>query len=160
MSVLLAGLDPTLTAALARRLLAAGDQVRMIGRGEAPAGVHVAAGELSDEDLVERACQGVRTIVLGRVTAPEQAAALAAAGRAGVDRVVLVGGSEQGLPPAMSWISLIVPEPRFLGIKKGVPPDAVAEAVDAADDLAGEPRLVADLGTDEGWRALRLEPPR
>lgn len=158
MSVLLAGLDPEVGAAVAARLLAAGDQVRTIARGEAPAGVHVAAGDLSDEDLVERACQGVRTIVLGEAAGADAPTALAAAARAGVDRAVLVEVAVE-VPETMSWVALVVPRPRLLGRRKGVAAAAVAEAVDAADDLAGEPRLVADLGTDEGWRALRLEPP-
>ncbi|MDQ3916621.1 MAG: hypothetical protein M3323_15030 [Actinomycetota bacterium] len=162
MSVLLAGLDPGLVAALTRRLVAEGDQVRMIGprgAGETPPEAHVAAGELADEDLVERACQGVRTIVLGDGARSEAPAALAAAARVGVDRAVLVGLPIPDLPASMSWIALVLPR-RRLGLGTRLSPAAVAEAVDAADDLAGQPRLVADLGTDEGWRALRLEPPR
>jgi hypothetical protein len=156
-SVLLAGLEPELARALTRRLVAAGDQVRVIAPAgeEAPPGVHVATGSLEDEDLVERACQGVRTIVLGAAADD----ALDAAARAGVDRAVLVGVTA-GRPPPMSSVTLLLPRPRLLGLGKGLSPESVAEAVDAADDLAGEPRLVADLGTDEGWRALRLESPR
>ncbi|MDQ4025866.1 MAG: hypothetical protein M3217_10325, partial [Actinomycetota bacterium] len=138
MSVLLAGLGSELAAAVARRLLHEGDQVRMIvrpGLDEAPPGVHVAAGELSDEDLVERACQGVRTIVVGDVRAEEATVALAAAVRAGVDRAVLLGAPVT-VPEPMSWVALALPRRRLLlGPRKGLPVDALAEAVDAADDL-------------------------
>lgn len=162
MSVLLAGLGSELTRAVTRRLVDQDDQVRAIARpgdDPAPPEVHVATGELTDEDLVERACQGVRTIVLGAVGDDERAAALGAAALAGVDRAVFVGGSAEGVPGSMSWVSLTLPRPRLLGRGRRLSPDAIAEAVDAADDLAGEPRLAADLGTEEGWRALRLEPP-
>jgi hypothetical protein len=36
----------------------------------------------------------------------------------------------------------------------------VAEAVDAADDIAGRVQLDLDLAEPEGWANLRLEPPR
>jgi nucleoside-diphosphate-sugar epimerase len=160
MSVLLAGLEAELAAVLTRRLVEEGDQVRAIVRpgGEvAPPGAHAAAGDLTDEDLVERACQGVRTIVLGEVTEAERAAALVAAARAGTDRAVFVGTVVPEAPGGMSWVALLVPRPRLLGRRKGISPEDLAEAIDAADDLAGDPRLVADLGTAEGWAALRLE---
>ena len=161
MSVLLAALPGDLAAELTRRLLEEGDQVRAIAApgGAGPPGAHVASGDLSDEDLVERACQGVRTIVLGEVPAEVRNAALTAAARAGVDRAVLVGTVPEDVPEAMSWVALMLPRGRLLGRRKPLAPEVVAEAVDAADDLTGEPRLVADLSTGEGWRALRLEPP-
>jgi hypothetical protein len=161
-SVLLAALAPDLAAELTRRLLEEGDQVRAIAApgGAAPPGAHVASGDLFDEDLVERACQGVRTIVLGDVPAEVRSVALTAAALAGVDRAVLVDTPPEGVPEGMSWVALMLPRGRLLGRRKPLAPGVVAEAVDAADDLAGEPRLVADLGTDEGWHALRLEPPR
>jgi hypothetical protein len=161
-SVLLAGLGPELAAAVTRRLLGQGDQVRVIARPgqQGPPGAHVATGDLSDEDLVERACQGVRTVVVGEAAAEDRASALAAAARAGVDRAVFVGAAPDcDVPSGMTWVALVLPRARLLGRRKAPGADAVAEAVDAADDLAGEPRLVADLGTDEGWRALRLDPP-
>ncbi len=161
MSVLLAGLDPQLAAAVTRRLIAQGDQVRVIAPPGAPApqGAHVAAGDAGDEDLVERAAQGCRTIVLGAVSGAVRAVALAGAGRAGVDRAVLLGDLGAGIEASMSWVVLVTPARGLLGRRRALDPDVLAEAVDAADDLAGEPRLVADLATEEGWRALRLEPP-
>jgi hypothetical protein len=162
-SVLLVGIEPGLARALIRRLLSEGDQIRaIVAQGEDPApfeGAHVATGDAADDDLVERAAQGARTIVLG---APLEARgpALAGAARAGVDRAVLLGrGGEDEVPAGMSWVVLVTPRSR-LGLRRGPGPDALAEAVDAADDLAGEPRLVADLGTPEGWATLRVDPPR
>lgn len=153
MSVLLAGLEVEVGRALTRRLLEEDDQVRVIlGAGEDAAayeGAHVAIGDVADDDLVERAAQGARTIVLGDI---DRAAALTGAARAGVDRAVLVGRGD--VPEGMSWVMLVVPRSRLR--RKGLDPETIAEAIDAADDLAGEPRLTADLGTDEGWAALRL----
>ena len=159
MSVLIAGLDAAVAAAVTRRLLEQGDQVRaVVGAGEDVTryeGAHVATGDVGDDDLVERAGQGARTIVLGEVGAAARAAALAGAARAGVERAVLIGEPGE-VPAGMSWIALAVPRRMFR--RGAVAPEELAEAIDAADDLAGEPRLVADLGTDQGWRALRLEP--
>lgn len=160
MSVLLAGLDAEVGRACTRRLLGEGDQVRVIlapGEDASPyAGAHVATGDPGDDDLVERAAQGAMTIVLG--DGFDRTAALTGAARAGVERAVLVQGTGEAVPATMSWVALIVP--RSLFRCRTIDPDALAEAIDAADDLAGEPRLVADLGTDEGWAALRLERPR
>jgi hypothetical protein len=166
-SVLLAGLDPRLVSALTRRLLAAGDQVRVIAAaGEDPRsyeGAHVARGEVGDDDLVERAAQGARTIVLGDVGDAARAAALAGAAAAGVDRAVLIcsppaPGADVAVPARLSWVALVLPAPGLLR-RRTLPAEALAKAVDAADDMAGEPRLVADLATDEGWALLRLDPP-
>lgn len=152
MSVLLAGLDPQLVAAAVRRLTAEGDQVRVVaGVGEAHPGAHVAVGSPGDDDLVERAAQGARTIVAG---IEGRAGALEGAARAGVDRAVLVGGDAEDVPASMSWVLLVTKR----RLRRGPSHDDVAEAIDAADDLAGEPRLVADLTTAEGWKTLRLEP--
>ncbi|MDQ3982060.1 MAG: SDR family oxidoreductase [Actinomycetota bacterium] len=161
MSVLLVGLDPQVAAAVTRRLIAQGDQVRVIASpaGPAPEGAYVATGDAGDDDLVERAAQGCRTIVIGTVSGAVRAAALTGAGRAGVGRAVLLGDLGADAPASMSWVALVTPGRGLLGRRRALDPDALAEAVDAADDLAGEPRLVADLATEEGWRALRLEPP-
>ena len=163
MSVLLVGLSPDVGRVLTRRLLEEGDQVRVILRpGEDAAsyeGAHVATGDAADDDLVERAAQGARTIVLGDLDDDTRSAALTGAARAGVDRAVLLGKAGGEVPAAMSWVALVTPRPLF-GLRRGPGPEELAEAVNAADDLAGEPRTVVDLGTDEGWRTLRLERPR
>lgn len=162
MSVLLAGLDAELAATVAERLLAQGDQVRVIAPAGDPApytGAHVALGDPGDEDLVERATQGVRTIVLGPLPPETRGAALAAAARAGVGRAVLLGGRVEDVPPAMSCVVISVRGPRLLGRRRSPGADDLAEAIDAADDLAGQPRLTVDVATEEGRRALRLGPP-
>lgn len=158
MSVLLLGIGPELAPVLIRRLLEEGDQVRAIlpaGSDPAPfSGAHVATGDPGDDDLVERAAQGARSVVLGRgVDVPLEAAA-----RGGVDRVILLDGDVASAPDGMSCVALVTSR-RGFGRRRGPAPAAVAEAVNAADDLAGEPRLVADLTTDDGWRALGLDPP-
>jgi hypothetical protein len=160
-SVLLAGLDPALVVAVTRRLLAQGDQVRVVAQRGAPAyeGAHVATGDAGDDDLVERAAQGSRTIVIGAVPNEVRAAALAGADRARVERAVLLEGGGADVPASMSWVVLVTSGRRLLVRRRAPAPAALAEAIDAADDLAGEPRLVVDLTTEEGWRALRLEPP-
>lgn len=158
MSVLLAGLDPAVAAAVTRRLLAQDDQVRAIvgpGQDASPyEGAYVARGDVADQDLVERAAQGARTIVLGTVGAAARAAALDGASKAGVERAVLVG-QPVDVPAGMSWVVLVAPRSRLR--RRGVAPDELAKAIDAADDLAGQPRLVADLSTPEGWTALGLD---
>jgi hypothetical protein len=161
-SVLLVGLDPALARALVARLLEEGDQVRAVVQpGEDPGpyeGAHLATGDAEDDDLVERAAQGARTIVLG-VTGAARAGALVGASRAGVDRAVFLGPADaKEVPAGMSWVALLIPRSRF-GLRRGPSPESVAEAVDAADDLAGEPALVADLGTAGGWTSLLLDPP-
>ncbi len=166
MSVLLAGLDPVCGEAVARRLVAQGDQVRVIvsPAGDVYAydavGAHVARGDAGDDDLVERAAQGCRTMVLGELPAQSFASAIEGARRARVGRVVVCAStSPEGLPADLSWVVLLVPRRKLLGRRRPPGPAALAEAVDAADDLAGEPRLVADLSRRAGWEALRLAAP-
>ena len=158
MSVLLVGVEPALARALIPRLLEEGDQVRAVVAADedaaAFAGAHVATGDAGDDDLVERAAQGARTIVLGGGAAV-RAAALEGAARAGVDRAVLIDGDAESVPGSMSWVLLVTRR----RIRRGPPIEAVAEAVDAADDMAGEPRLTADLTRSEGWAALGLTGP-
>lgn len=158
MSVLLVAVEPFLARALIDRLVAEGDQVRaVVSPGQDAglfAGAHLATGSPEDDDLVERAAQGARTIVLGRPIPP----ALEGAARAGVDRAILLTGDVSSAPAGMSCVALVISRTR-LGLRRALAPVVVAEAVNAADDLAGEPRLVADLTTDEGWRALGLDPP-
>jgi hypothetical protein len=47
----------------------------------------------------------------------------------------------------------------FVGRKRARVP-ALAQAIDAADDLAGNPRLDLDLTTIEGWAVLGVDPPQ
>jgi hypothetical protein len=164
-SVLLIG-GGALTSAVIERLVGAGDEVRVIepdparGEGLRALGAFVALGSPDDFDLVERAAQNVRTIVVLVDLDLEPVVRGASAAR--VDRVVVVGGSSATPGPleeaAIDYVVLRVPPPRLLRGPR-VSEEAVAEAIDAADDMAGDPRLVVDLGTAEGWRSLGLAPP-
>ena len=171
MSVLLTGLDDELAAAIAQRLIAQEDEVRIILADGASSetwrvrGVYVATGDLGDEDFVWRACRGVRTVAAGHsvVAGDEGAVFLAGARRAGVDRFVVVGD----VPPAGTVLDkvdvdrIILRSPkRGLLRRTSIAVTDVAAAVDAADDLAGSPRLDLDLSVPDSWAQLRLDPPR
>jgi hypothetical protein len=163
-------------AAVIERLLGHGDDVRVIEDDAALAsdwaalGAHVARGRADDADLVERAAAGARTVVVmerlgagvtevvravtsGARLASEHirlivcvprldAAAAEAVRRSGLEHVILRTGAGRTRP----WAR---------------PPavDKIAEAIDAADDLSGRPRLDLDLRSPRGWRALALSPP-
>lgn len=168
MSVLLAGLDAAVTEQLVRRLVAQGDQVRVIvgesdpaAGGYSAAGAFVARGGLDDDDLVERAAQNVETIVLGDVAAEEAAGMFAGAARAGVERVVaLASGSGGALQRLLddwggSYVLLRTGRRRVWGART-VGRDLVVAAVDAADALTGDPRLDLDLTEPSALAALGL----
>ena len=166
MSILLIDPDPELGAAIVDRLRSEGDEVRVLS--DRPGdwkdrGAYLASGDPLDADLVERACTNVRTVVFvareRKLGMSLLTSALTAAGRAGTDRVVVcLPGPDATVVRAvessgMSYVTLITGRRGFLP-KKTIEPGSLAEAVSAADDLAGEPRLVVDLTTEEGWRQL------
>jgi hypothetical protein len=173
MSILLVALDEDLMPALIHRLTGQGDEVRVIEAEQSASdrwrslGAHVASGPQWDADLVERAAQNVRTIVVGdrhdRDHTELMEALVEGGGLASSDmRLVVVGDV---LPPALSalrgskleYVILgSVVRRGLLGRKLRVPPERLAEAVDAADDLAGHPRLELDLGDASAWRELKL----
>lgn len=168
MSVVLAGigeLSPVLEAAIAERLLAQGDEVRAVVPLDVNSAldprVHVARGDLSDPDLLYRAAQGARTVVVSDRDPATALAVIEGAEEAGVSRVVVLStGGRIALPmPAHTeWVVLVTPVTRLRG-RMLLDPVALATAVDAADDLAGEVRLTLDLGESAGWEALGLEEP-
>lgn len=176
MSVLLTGLDDELTEIVAARLMAQEDEVRIVlgdeqGRDHwRSLGIHVAVGDLTDDDFVWRACMNVRTVVAGEgapAGTPEVRRTLAASlDKTDVDRVVVVGAGEPdelvaGVRAAgVSHVVLRVRKRGILGLRGAVDADDLAVAIDAADDLAGEPRLYLDLWEPEAWRQLRLDPPK
>jgi hypothetical protein len=173
MSILLVALDEDLMPSLIGRLTEQGDEVRVIEADESAAdcwrslGAHVASGPQWDADLVERAAQNVRTIVVGdrhdRDPTELMEALVEGGALASPDmRFVVVG---QVRPPALAalrdseleYVILgSVTRRGLLGRRRGVPPERLAEAVDAADDLAGDPRLELDLGEESAWRELKL----
>lgn len=176
MSVLLTGLSPELTEAVAERLQGQGDEVRMIVANDAererwrPRGVHVAVGDLTDDDFLWRACTNVRTVVAGDhapVSSREVREVLAAMlTKTDVDRLVVVGAGKPdelvtGAEAAgLSYVVLRFRKKGLLGTKDAVAPRDLATAIDAADDLAGEPHLDLDLTDGAAWTSLLLEPPR
>lgn len=151
------------------RLVAQGDEVRVLEptperRDEWVAGgAFVAVGDAADPDLVERAAQNVRTILVlaGRVGPEVLATVLDAGPRAGVDRLIWCGPT---IPdPVTSAVRagpldhvLIATGAGGLLRRRAAPSALIAEAVDAADDLAGEPRLEIDLADPSQLRLLGL----
>ena len=169
MSVLLIGDGGSLRGAVARRLLEQGDEVRAVELDPTQAealrslGVHIARGTYLDADLVERAAQNVRTIVVFDPT-PEVLEPVLEGGRyASVDRVVLCGPRVPDLAVTalrtaeIDHVTLTTARKGLF--KKTIPDEAVAEAVDAADDLAGHPRLELDLTEPTAWSKLKLAAP-
>ena len=176
MSVLLIGLDDDRGPVLIRRLLREGDIVGVVeeapGAGDLwrAAGAHVATGSPRDSDLVERASQHARSVViLEGDRAPSHAV---------LDAVLEGARVAAPEPPRIIYVSwartqeidrkleasafdyVIIRSPKRGRWKKAsaiAAPD-LADAVNAADDLAGNPRLDIDLTTPEGWDALGLEP--
>ncbi|MFP5299297.1 MAG: hypothetical protein ACLGHL_09960 [Actinomycetota bacterium] len=170
MSILLIGVDDDLATVLSRRLIDQDDEVRVLvtedgGPSAVPdAAVHVASGRyLDDADLIERASQNVRTIVLGsHPSIPKAAADIVSGARsAGVSRIVYCadapdpGTAETVKASAIEYAILATGKRR----RRGLSVDAVAEAIDAADDLADKVALDLDLTRPEQWSALRLSPP-
>lgn len=172
MSVLLTGVEEPLAAAIAQRLIAQEDEVRILLESVKDRerwrerGVYVAVGDDQDEDFVWRAAGGVRTVVAGAglLSGPSGSVLVAGARRAGAGRfIVLADRSGATLPEALleegtEVVVLRLPRKKLLG-RQQVSPDDVAEAVDAADDLAGTPNLDLDLGEPDAWGQLRLAPP-
>ncbi len=169
MSVLLVGDGGPLRAVLATRLIAQGNEVRAIELAPAAAeelrarGVHVAKGPYLDADLVERAAQNVRTIVVFEPDREVLETVIEGARFASVERLVLCGERIPDLAThalgasQIDHVILSVPRKKLFG--GGLSNEKVAEAIDAADDLAGKPRLELDLGDATSWAKLKLEGP-
>ncbi|MGH2806577.1 MAG: NAD-binding protein [Actinomycetota bacterium] len=167
MSVLLIGAAGERGEAIARRLIGQGDEVRAIELDPAAAeklralGVHIARGRDIDADLTERAAQNVRTIVVIDPTPDLTASVLEGVTYAKVGRVVACGDVPPSVIEALrtSRAEYVVLSERKRLLKRTTSPERLAEAVDAADDLAGEPRLELDLSEPDAWRELKLEGP-
>lgn len=169
MSVLLVGAAGELAEVLIARLVEQGDEVRVVedddGRGSKwrALGAYVARGTPDDFDLIERAAQNVRTlVVLGR---PDLGPILSGATAASVERIVCAGARSESDVAALGeakldYVILETPGRSRWRRGSGVSSGAIAEAIDAADDLAGHPRLVLDLGDTGAWPALGLAPPQ
>jgi hypothetical protein len=170
MSVLLLAPPRALGEAVISALRAQGDEVRVVeaepelADGWRKLGAFVASGPAEDSDLVERAAQNCRTLVFFDVTdkdAPVIGSTLAAISPTTVDRVVMISSE-----PALRCVELLRTQrldyvflraSRRTLLRRSAPsPAAIAEAIDAADDLAGSPRLELDLSDPAGVRALGL----
>ena len=158
-----------LDAYVVERLIAQGDEVRVVEATGArreewrALGAFLAVGETDDADLIERAAQNVRTVVLldARLSAEVLDTVLEAAPKAGVDRVVVCASVIEDhvrvavAASEMSHVLIQAGRPGLLR-RRASSPELVAEAVDAADDLSGAPRMDLDLTRGEGRRQLGL----
>ena len=167
MTIVVLGASGELGAAVVNRLLEAGDDVGVIEpspeRAELwrRAGAHVAPGSSSDADLIERAAQDARTLVVLGADRDVLNAAVEGARFAGVERIVVTWRRSNPESIALlraSGLDYVVLETalRLLGATS---PEDVGRAVDAADDLPGRPRLELSLRSTKAWHELRLEPP-
>jgi uncharacterized protein YbjT (DUF2867 family) len=179
MAVLLVGAAGAVADAIVSRLLNQGDEVRIVARSPEETGrwrdlgAHIARGDPEDPDLIERAAQNARSIVTFDNHAGSNdvlEAAIEGGMGAQVSRLIVCCTGVPGRwtrdrvsRAALEHILLITGANRrgssvLLRTRKVTTAD-VARAVDAADDLAGHPRVVLDLRRPEAWRALELEPP-
>lgn len=176
MALLLVGAAGALGDAIVSRLLDAGDEVRIVARSPEDAerwrlsGAHIARGDPKDPDLIERAAQNARSIVVfddGSGFHDVLEAAVEGGMSAGVERLIVccttVSGPlarERVVRAPLQHIVLITGTGRRASIfgTQEVSRLEVARAVDAADDVGGCPRCVLDLRQPEAWRALKLEP--
>lgn len=145
--------------AAVRLLFVEDDEVRVLLRdgSEAPhwrsLGAFVATGDPDDEDLVERACQNVRTVV---IFGPPTAALVTGASAANVSRLVSVTSRAVARVPHPEHVRLVTKARRGL-LKSRCRDEDLAVAISAADDLASVPVEPVYLTDPEGWSALKLE---
>ena len=172
MSLLLVGLEPGLGEPLIAHLIAQDDEVRVIEADPGRAahwkelGAYVARGEAADGDLMERAAQNVRTIVVFEHAQEDLyravETALEGASLAGVGRIVVCAAAVPGSvidrlrAAGVDYVALSTGRRRlFTG--RTTPESAVTAAVDAADDLVGPVQLDLDLSRSDAWDALGID---
>ena len=173
MAVLLIGIDEELGTALVRRLRDQDDEVRVLEESRAASehwralGAHVASGPEWDADLIERAAQNVRTIVVGpahrRAPSTLIDAVITGGGYAAPGMRLVVFGPEidervrEALRSSvLDYVILKTSGRGILGRRSKVAPDVLAEAIDAADDVAGSPRLELDLSDPRALEELGI----
>jgi hypothetical protein len=164
-SILILVGEPGLDEAIVARLLAHGDEVRVLSDGERSTwielGAFVAQGGADDPDLIERAAQNARTLVATgeKVSAALLDSALPAAAAAGIDRFVACARRIEADVVAVverSGLGYVLLSTGQGFLRRTADPDLVAEAVSAADDLAGTPRLRIDLRQERELGLLGL----
>jgi hypothetical protein len=167
-SILLIGDPGSLGEVLVRRLISQDDEVRAIATDAdagdlAGYGVHIARGPDIDADLVERAAQNVRTIVAFEPAGEVIEAIVEGARAARVERIVLcattIPEDARGRLRDSDLDYVVLQAPRKGLFRKGVGDHALAEAIDAADDMSGRLRLEVDLNESAAWKLLHLEAP-
>lgn len=164
MSVLLIAPPEQLAGPIIERLIAQGDEVRVVVEdGEAEEwrrlGAHVALGP-PDVDLLDRAGQSSRTITLFDPPDELTTQAIEAAKAARIERVVAVLSRPNPHVTALlagSGLTYVVLIAGRKGLRRASSATEIAEAVDAADDLAGDVKLELDLAEAGGWHALGIE---
>jgi hypothetical protein len=156
---------------LIARLRSQGDEVRVVEADSSRAihwrglGALVAEGAPDNADLIERAAHDCRTLVIFDVKDASPAvleAAIEGVRNTSVDRaILLVGGpADRSLEAVRSsgldHIFLHARSRRGILRRRGPDASLLAEAIDAADDLAGSPRLDLDLSDPHTARVLGL----
>ena len=163
MSILLVAPPIDLGEALIHVLTTEGDEVRVVEPDPARSdrwsklGAHVASGT-PDDDLVERAALGCRTIVFFGMPPHEL---VTGAVRAEVERaIILTESSGRRLdvePGSIESVVLITGRRRLLG-RSRLGTEDVARAINATDDLSEPPREL-DLREEDSWDVLGLSRP-
>ena len=165
MSLLIVGLALEVTLELIPLLIGQSDEVRIVESNPSQIerwrslGAQVARGVPDDDDLIERAAQNVRTLVVGDDAKLET---LEGARRAGVGRVVCLGrsfDSHQIGNQIDEYVILRMSGKRRLGGKGKLSAPDAARLIDAADDLAGDVKLDLVVGDASTWTRLGLEDP-
>ena len=172
MSLLLVGLEPGVGEPLIAHLIAQDDEVRVIeadpvrGAHWKELGAYVARGEAGDVELIERAAQNVRTIVVFERANEDLElvveTAVEAASLAGVERIVVCAAAvsksvvEVLRKSGIDYVALSSGGRRRVFGRGTVRETTITEAIDAADDLAGPVRLELDLSRPEAWVSLGL----
>jgi nucleoside-diphosphate-sugar epimerase len=170
MSVVLIGPAGALGRAVFARLRGQGDDIRVIESDPAAAdewkdaGAFVATADEWDADLIERACYEARTVVVFPRADRDEARLLdevvAGAVAASIDRIVVLTQRPE-IPDRLASSPLdhvVISMGKRSLLRRSVPVEEslVAEAVDAADDLEGHPRLFVDLARGEGAKLLGI----
>ena len=166
MSILIVGLPLDVTDELIPLLVGQGDEVRIVESDELrierwrSLGAHVARGVPDDDDLIERAAQNVRTLIVGDEGTKE---ALEGARRAGVGRFVHLGalfGADEIAALVDEYVILRSTGRRRLLRKDQLAARDAARLIDAADDLAGDVTLDLDATDASAWARLGLHASR
>jgi Trk K+ transport system NAD-binding subunit len=151
--------------AVVERLLSQGDEVRVVDRAGSESwkevGAHVARGEGTDADLLERAGQHCRSIVLFDPDQEVMETALEAARAARIGRVIVcctrpISNVIASLRASgLEYVVLTLASGRML--RRKLEGSSIAAAIDAADDISGhDVRLELDLSRPGSWQELGL----